>query len=44
MGDNSDPIILRSMFDLILPKFASMISQLDYFAKERVDLLTLGVT
>ena len=42
MGDNTDLIVLRNAFDLLLPKLARVISQLADFAKERADLPTLG--
>ncbi|ERE82493.1 adenylosuccinate lyase [Cricetulus griseus] len=44
VGDNTDLIILRSAFDLLLPKLARVISRLADFAKERADLPTLGFT
>ena len=44
MGDNTDLIVLRNAFDLLLPKLARVISQLADFAKERADLPTLGFT
>ncbi|KAM9683595.1 adenylosuccinate lyase isoform 3-T3 [Dama dama] len=44
VGDNTDLIILRNAFDLLLPKLARVISRLADFAKERADLPTLGFT
>uniref|UniRef100_A0A5F9DBK1 Adenylosuccinate lyase n=1 Tax=Oryctolagus cuniculus TaxID=9986 RepID=A0A5F9DBK1_RABIT len=44
VGDNTDLIILRHAFDLLLPKLARVISRLADFAKERADLPTLGFT
>ncbi|KAB0372206.1 hypothetical protein FD755_015998 [Muntiacus reevesi] len=42
VGDNTDLIILRNAFDLLLPKLARVISWLADFAKERANLPTLG--
>ncbi|XP_025782820.1 adenylosuccinate lyase isoform X4 [Puma concolor] len=44
VGDNTDLIILRNAFDLLLPKLARVISRLADFAKERASLPTLGFT
>ena len=44
VGDNTDLIILRNAFDLLLPKLARVISRLADFAKEQADLPTLGFT
>nr|XP_020028817.1 adenylosuccinate lyase isoform X1 [Castor canadensis] len=44
VGDNTDLIILRNAFDLLLPKLARVISRLADFARERADLPTLGFT
>ncbi|XP_020732597.1 adenylosuccinate lyase isoform X2 [Odocoileus virginianus] len=44
VGDNTDLIILRNAFDLLLPKLARVISRLADFAKERANLPTLGFT
>lgn len=38
VGDNTDLIILRNAFDLLLPKLARVISRLADFAKEQADL------
>ena len=43
VGDNTDLIVLRNAFDLLLPKLARVISQLADFAKS-ADLPTLGFT
>ncbi|XP_005322284.1 adenylosuccinate lyase isoform X1 [Ictidomys tridecemlineatus] len=44
VGDNTDLIILRNAFDLLLPKLARVISRLADFAKEHANLPTLGFT
>uniref|UniRef100_A0A452FCM5 Fumarate lyase N-terminal domain-containing protein n=1 Tax=Capra hircus TaxID=9925 RepID=A0A452FCM5_CAPHI len=44
VGNNTDLIVLRNAFDLLLPKLARVISQLADFAKERAELPTLGFT
>ncbi|XP_077308553.1 adenylosuccinate lyase isoform X2 [Lithobates pipiens] len=44
VGDNTDLIVLRDGFDIILPKLARVISRLADFAERYVDLPTLGFT
>ncbi|XP_075232127.1 adenylosuccinate lyase isoform X2 [Lycorma delicatula] len=44
VGDNTDLIILRDGFKILLPKLASCISRLAKFANEYKDLPTLGFT
>jgi adenylosuccinate lyase len=44
VGDNTDLILIRDGFDLLLPKLASVIHQLADFAREHADLPTLGFT
>ena len=44
VGDNTDLIILRNGFDILLPKLANVLSRLSKFATEYRDLPTLGFT
>ncbi|XP_073405702.1 adenylosuccinate lyase [Dendrobates tinctorius] len=44
VGDNTDLIVLRDGFDLLLPKLARVISRLSDFAEKYADLPTLGFT
>ncbi|XP_041034023.1 adenylosuccinate lyase [Carcharodon carcharias] len=44
VGDNTDLIVLRDGFDILLPKLARVISRLSDFAQEHADLPTLGFT
>ena len=44
VGDNTDLIILRKGFDILLPKLANVLSRLSKFAMEYRDLPTLGFT
>ncbi|XP_005150389.1 adenylosuccinate lyase [Melopsittacus undulatus] len=44
VGDNTDLIVLRDGFDLLLPKLARVISRLADFAEKYADLPTLGFT
>ncbi|CAL7933099.1 unnamed protein product [Xylocopa violacea] len=44
VGDNTDLIILRRGFDILLPKLANVLSNLSKFALEHRDLPTLGFT
>ena len=44
VGDNTDLIILRKGFDILLPKLANVLSRLSKFAMEHRDLPTLGFT
>ncbi|XP_063282471.1 adenylosuccinate lyase [Pelobates fuscus] len=44
VGDNTDLIVLRDGFDLLLPKLARVISRLADFAERYADLPTLGFT
>ncbi|XP_056379986.1 adenylosuccinate lyase [Hyla sarda] len=44
VGDNTDLILLRDGFDLLLPKLARVISRLADFAEKYADLPTLGFT
>ncbi|KAL1130630.1 hypothetical protein AAG570_011872 [Ranatra chinensis] len=44
VGDNTDLILLRDGFDILLPKLATCIKQLSSFAVEHKDLPTLGFT
>ncbi|XP_011170329.1 adenylosuccinate lyase [Solenopsis invicta] len=44
VGDNTDLLILRQGFDILLPKLASVIKRLAKFAHENRDLPTLGFT
>ncbi|XP_017882140.1 adenylosuccinate lyase [Ceratina calcarata] len=44
VGDNTDLIILRQGFDIILPKLANVLNRLAKFAMEYRDLPTLGFT
>ncbi|XP_017763212.1 PREDICTED: adenylosuccinate lyase isoform X1 [Eufriesea mexicana] len=44
VGDNTDLIILREGFDILLPKLANVLSRLTKFAMEHRDLPTLGFT
>ncbi|XP_066584220.1 adenylosuccinate lyase isoform X2 [Prorops nasuta] len=44
VGDNTDLIILRKGFDILLPKLAGVLSRLAKFAAEYKDLPTLGFT
>lgn len=44
VGDNTDLIILKNAFDLLLPKLARVISRLADFAQEHANLPTLGFT
>uniref|UniRef100_A0A8C3SKJ4 Adenylosuccinate lyase n=1 Tax=Chelydra serpentina TaxID=8475 RepID=A0A8C3SKJ4_CHESE len=44
VGDNTDLIVLRDGFNLLLPKLATVISRLADFAEQYADLPTLGFT
>ncbi|XP_071813752.1 adenylosuccinate lyase-like [Apostichopus japonicus] len=44
VGDNTDLIVLRDAFDIILPKLARCIQRLSQFARNYKDLPTLGFT
>ncbi|XP_034180682.1 adenylosuccinate lyase isoform X1 [Osmia lignaria lignaria] len=44
VGDNTDLIILRQGFNILLPKLANVLSRLAKFAMEYRDLPTLGFT
>ncbi|XP_053975162.1 adenylosuccinate lyase [Hylaeus volcanicus] len=44
VGDNTDLIILRNGFDILLPKLAKVLSRLAKFAMAYSDLPTLGFT
>ncbi|KAK0162243.1 hypothetical protein PV327_008595 [Microctonus hyperodae] len=44
VGDNTDLIVLRSGFDILLPKLAGVLSRLTKFADEYKSLPTLGFT
>uniref|UniRef100_UPI00398F7ED8 adenylosuccinate lyase isoform X1 n=2 Tax=Pristiophorus japonicus TaxID=55135 RepID=UPI00398F7ED8 len=44
VGDNTDLIVLRDGFDILLPKLARVISRLMDFAQQHADLPTLGFT
>ncbi|XP_075039103.1 adenylosuccinate lyase [Mixophyes fleayi] len=44
VGDNTDLIVLRDGFDLLLPKLARVISRLADFAERYAELPTLGFT
>ncbi|KFR11014.1 Adenylosuccinate lyase, partial [Opisthocomus hoazin] len=44
VGDNTDLIVLRDGFNLLLPKLARVISRLADFAEKYADLPTLGFT
>ncbi|XP_025957514.1 adenylosuccinate lyase [Dromaius novaehollandiae] len=44
VGDNTDLIVLRDGFNLLLPKLARVISRLADFAEKYADLATLGFT
>lgn len=44
VGDNTDLIILRNGFDLLLPKLAAVLSRLSNFAMEYRSMPTLGFT
>ncbi|KAF3422835.1 hypothetical protein E2986_09804 [Frieseomelitta varia] len=44
VGDNTDLIILRQGFDILLPKLANVLSRLAGFARQHRDLPTLGFT
>ncbi|XP_076680420.1 adenylosuccinate lyase isoform X2 [Andrena cerasifolii] len=44
VGDNTDLIILRKGFDILLPKLANVLSRLSKFATEYRGLPTLGFT
>ncbi|XP_068108134.1 adenylosuccinate lyase [Hyperolius riggenbachi] len=44
VGDNTDLIVLRDGFDLLLPKLARVINRLADFAERYADLPTLGFT
>nr|XP_033785309.1 adenylosuccinate lyase isoform X2 [Geotrypetes seraphini] len=44
VGDNTDLIVLRDGFDLLMPKLARVISRLAEFAEKYADLPTLGFT
>nr|AAA48574.1 adynylosuccinate lyase [Gallus gallus]AAT76521.1 adenylosuccinate lyase [Gallus gallus] len=44
VGDNTDLIVLRDGFNLLLPKLARVISRLADFAETHADLPTLGFT
>uniref|UniRef100_A0A8B9Z1H3 Adenylosuccinate lyase n=1 Tax=Buteo japonicus TaxID=224669 RepID=A0A8B9Z1H3_9AVES len=44
VGDNTDLIVLRDGFNLLLPKLARVISRLADFAEKHADLPTLGFT
>ncbi|NXY85346.1 PUR8 lyase, partial [Alcedo cyanopectus] len=44
VGDNTDLIVLRDGFNLLLPKLARVISRLADFAEKHADMPTLGFT
>ncbi|XP_061567027.1 adenylosuccinate lyase [Cololabis saira] len=44
VGDNTDLIMLRDGFDILLPKLARVIDRLANFAEKNADLPTLGFT
>ncbi|XP_029945174.1 adenylosuccinate lyase-like [Salarias fasciatus] len=44
VGDNTDLIMLRDGFDVLLPKLARVIDRLSNFAEKYADLPTLGFT
>ncbi|XP_069052979.1 adenylosuccinate lyase [Lepisosteus oculatus] len=44
VGDNTDLIVLRDGFDILLPKLACVVSRLADFAEKHADLPTLGFT
>ncbi|TSK77116.1 Adenylosuccinate lyase [Bagarius yarrelli] len=44
VGDNTDLIVLRDGFDILLPKLARVIDRLANFAEKYADLPTLGFT
>ncbi|GAA6105523.1 adenylosuccinate lyase, partial [Tachysurus ichikawai] len=44
VGDNTDLIMLRDGFDILLPKLARVIDRLAHFAEKYADLPTLGFT
>lgn len=44
VGDNTDLIMLRDGFDILLPKLARVIDRLADFAEKNADLPTLGFT
>ncbi|GCB76745.1 hypothetical protein scyTo_0017501 [Scyliorhinus torazame] len=44
VGDNTDLIVLRDGFDILLPKLARVISRLADFSQKHADLPTLGFT
>ncbi|XP_076764752.1 adenylosuccinate lyase-like [Xylocopa sonorina] len=44
VGDNTDLIVLREGFNILLPKLANVLSNLSKFAMEHRDLPTLGFT
>ncbi|XP_068983260.1 adenylosuccinate lyase [Bombus flavifrons] len=44
VGDNTDLIIIRQGFNILLPKLANVLSRLAKFAMEHRDLPTLGFT
>ncbi|XP_026065237.1 adenylosuccinate lyase-like [Carassius auratus] len=44
VGDNTDLIMLRGGFDILLPKLARVIDRLAHFAEKYADLPTLGFT
>ncbi|MCL4131140.1 UNVERIFIED_CONTAM: hypothetical protein GTU68_053901 [Idotea baltica] len=44
VGDNTDLIIIRDAFDILLPKISRCIHRLANFANEHKDLATLGFT
>ncbi|XP_051169446.1 adenylosuccinate lyase [Leptopilina boulardi] len=44
VGDNTDLIVMRNGFDILLPKLAAILSRLSKFATEHRSLPTLGFT
>ncbi|XP_068605695.1 adenylosuccinate lyase [Brachionichthys hirsutus] len=44
VGDNTDLIVLRDGFDILLPKLATVTDRLAIFAEKHADLPTLGFT
>ncbi|XP_008469587.1 adenylosuccinate lyase [Diaphorina citri] len=44
VGDNTDLIQIRDAFDILIPKLATCISHLAFFANKFKDLPTLGFT
>eukprot|EP00128_Syssomonas_multiformis_P010462 Colp12_sorted_trinity150504_noHs@30169 len=44
VGDNTDLIVMRDAFDILIPKLARVISRLATFADQYKDLPTLGFT